>query len=115
MTRSSSTSIRRSSPAWHRTPGVKSGYAELAPDLVVEVLSPSDRPGAVLAKVADWLDAGTSVVWVIDPDRRVARVHRSDGSVATVNAMDELLGEAVLPGYAVVLATLLGHEQPTAP
>lgn len=31
-----------------------SGYAELAPDLVVEVLSPDDRPGAVLAKVADW-------------------------------------------------------------
>src|SRR5207248_4392981 len=51
------------------------GFPDLAPDLVVEVLSPDDRPGAVLAKVADWLSAGTKLVWVIDPMRRVARVY----------------------------------------
>lgn len=38
------------------------GYAELAPDLVVEVLSPDDRPGALLTKVADWLEAGCRLV-----------------------------------------------------
>jgi Uma2 family endonuclease len=56
------------------------GYAELAPDLVVEVLSPGDRPADVLAKVADWLNAGTALVWVLDPMQRRLRVYRADGS-----------------------------------
>jgi len=56
------------------------GYPELGPDLVVEVLSPGDRPGEVHAKIADWLSASTRLVWVIDPDRRIARVYRQDGA-----------------------------------
>src|SRR5712691_8252597 len=48
------------------------GFPDLAPDLVVEVLSPSDRPGEVLAKVADWLSAGVRLIWVIDPEHRAA-------------------------------------------
>ena len=49
------------------------GYAELAPDMVSEILSTDDTPGEVLARVADWLDAGTRLVWIIDPreSRRV--------------------------------------------
>src|SRR4029077_19991887 len=64
-----------------------SAYAELAPDLAVEILSPSDRSGETLAKVADWLNAGTRLVWVIDPWRRQARVYRQDGTLATVEAV----------------------------
>ena len=45
------------------------GYAELAPDLLAEVLSPDDRPPEVLTKIADWLAAGTKVVWLVDPER----------------------------------------------
>src|SRR3990172_3882680 len=66
------------------------GYAEVAPDLVVEVLSPNDRPGKVLAKVADWLSAGNSLVWVVDPARLSARVYRADGSEAFVTAEGSL-------------------------
>lgn len=47
------------------------GYPDLAPDLVVEVLSPRDRPGEVMARIADWLSAGARLIWVVDPDRRV--------------------------------------------
>lgn len=83
------------------------GFAELAPDLVVEVLSPDDRPGEVLAKVADWLAAGTRLVWVVDPVRRVARVYRADGSEAIVTAPDALAGEDVLPGFTSPLASVL--------
>src|SRR5204863_137465 len=50
------------------------GFPDLAPDLVVEVLSPGERAGEILAKVADWLSAGTRLVWVVDPERRLARV-----------------------------------------
>jgi len=83
------------------------GYAALAPDLVVEVLSFDDRPGEVLAKVADWLSAGCRLVWVVDPERRVARVYRHDGSETIVTATEPLEGEDVLPGFSCLLATIL--------
>jgi len=83
------------------------GYAALAPDVAVEVLSPGDRPGEVLAKVADWLSAGTRLVWVVDPERRLARVYRHDGSEAIVTAEGALDGEDVLPGFSCSLASIL--------
>jgi Uma2 family endonuclease len=83
------------------------GFAELAPDLVVEVLSPGDRPGEVLAKVSDWLTAGTRLVWVIDPERRLARVYRQDGSESIVPADGALDGEDVLPGFTCPLPSFL--------
>jgi len=83
------------------------GYPELAPDLVVEVLSPGDRPGEVLAKMADWLSAGTRLVWVIDPERRIARVYRADGSETIVTADQALDGEDVVPGFSCRLEAVL--------
>ena len=82
-------------------------YLALAPDLVIEVLSPSDRPGATLAKVADWLSAGTQLVWVMDPERRLARVYRADGTEQIVTAEQTLDGEDVVPGFVFLLSTLL--------
>src|SRR6266704_261940 len=63
---------------------IPSTLLEFAPDLVVEVLSPNDRPGEVLAKVGDWLSAGTTLVWIVDPGHRIARVYRQDGSETLV-------------------------------
>ncbi len=88
------------------------GYPALAPDLVVEVLSPDDRPGEVLAKVADWLSAGTRLVWVIDPERRLARVYRHDGTEATIAGAEVLDGEDVLPGFSCPLETILQGSSP---
>ena len=79
-------------------------YPELAPDLVVEVLSPSDRAGETLAKIGDWLEAGARLVWVIDPERRIARVCRPDGTEATIKEDEHLDGEDVLPGFTCSLA-----------
>ena len=83
------------------------GYSDIAPDLVVEIVSPTDRPGELLAKVADWLSAGTRIVWVIDPERRLARVYRHDGTEQIVNADQTLDGEEVLPGFTCRLASVL--------
>ena len=92
----------------HRLGEVRSrGYAALAPDLVVEVLSPDDRPAEVLAKVADWLAAGTRLVWVIDPVRAEARIHREDGTISLVLQDGVLEGETVLPGFTCSLADVL--------
>jgi Uma2 family endonuclease len=90
-----------------RPPAELTAYAALAPDLVVEVLSPGDRPGEVLAKVGDWLNAGTRLVWVVDPLRRQARVYRHDGSETLLSATESLDGEDVLPGFACQLEVVL--------
>ena len=83
------------------------GYPSLAPDLAVEVLSPDDRPGEVLGKVADYLSAGTRLVWIIDPDRRLARVYRADGTEDSITAEHTLDGEDVVPGFSCQLASVL--------
>jgi Uma2 family endonuclease len=83
------------------------GYAALAPDLVVEILSPRDRPGELLGRVADCLSAGTRLVWVIDPDRRLARVYRADGTEEIVTADQALQGEDVVPGFTCPLSAIL--------
>jgi Uma2 family endonuclease len=82
------------------------GFAQFAPDLAVEVLSPRDRAGAVSDRVADWLKAGAELVWVIDPERRVARVFRAGGSRATLDDSRSLEGEGVLPGLTLPLIEL---------
>ena len=83
------------------------GYAELAPDLVVEVLSPGDTPGEVLAKVADWLAAGTRLVWLVDPERSEVRIYRRDGTLSVLRESDSLDGEDVLPGFSCPLRDVL--------
>ncbi|WP_373063116.1 Uma2 family endonuclease [Gemmatimonas sp.] len=90
---------------WDRCPAVPpAGFAEFAPDLAVEVLSPADRAGEMLAKVGDWITAGTLLVWLVDPSRREARVYRADGSESTLVAPAVLSGENVLPGLLIELA-----------
>ena len=79
------------------------GFAGFAPDLVVEVISPGDRAGEVLAKVADWISAGTRVVWVLDPARRVARVYRADGTEQILTADESLDGGDVVPDFSCPL------------
>lgn len=83
------------------------GYARLAPDLVVEIISPGDRRGELLAKVGQWLDAGAQLVWLVDPQRTAATVYRADGSVEVVSADGRLDGEQVLPGFACALAEIV--------
>jgi Uma2 family endonuclease len=90
-----------------RLPEAVPGFLELAPDLVVEVLSPGDRAGETLAKVADWLSAGTWLVWAIDPERRLARIYRHDGTDQMVAADQVLDGEDVVPGFACPLSAVL--------
>jgi len=85
----------------------KRGYAALAPDLVAEIVSPDDRPGEVLAKVADWLEAGTRLVWVIDSQRAAARAYRANGSFSFIPSDGWLDGEDVVPGFRCTLAEVL--------
>jgi Uma2 family endonuclease len=76
------------------------------PDLAIEVLSPHDRPSAVHAKVADYLAAGTLLVWIVDPDRRSVAAYRSLLEPQIVQTEDLLTAEDVLPGFRLRVAEL---------
>jgi len=79
-------------------------FIEGAPDLAVEVLSPSNRPGQVRAKVAEYLAAGCRLVWVVDPAERQVVTYRS---VLSPRAAGETLdGEDVLHGLRIPVASL---------
>ena len=94
--------------SWERMPEKSPvGFPPLGPDLVVDVLSPGDRPGETLAKIGDWLSAGTRLVWVIDPERRLARIYRQDGSESLLGEADALDGEDILPGFTCTFGAVL--------
>ncbi len=84
------------------------GYAEMAPDLAVEVLSPSESRVRSVRKVASWLAAGTELVWVVDPKAKEVRVHRADGTVSALSRNDVIDGEAVLPGFRLPVSEVFG-------
>ena len=76
-------------------------YLDTPPDMVVEVLSPSDRWPKVLAKVAEYLDAGTTVVLVLDDQRRLAHLYRADGTTRLLGADEELTIPDLLGDFRV--------------
>ena len=77
-----------------------------APDLAVEVLSPSDTVYEVEEKVATWLSSGTKMVWVVNPKLRSIHVHRSGASIETPAESGVLDGQEVIPGFQVNVAEL---------
>ena len=74
-------------------------FPQLAPDLVVEVVSPSDRVKDVNDKVARYLAAGVLLVWVFHPRQSNVTVHRRGRPALTLGAGDVLDGEDILPGF----------------
>lgn len=80
--------------------GIPKGYWEGAPDLAVEVISPSDTYTEVAGKVDEWLNAGCAMVWVIDPRRETVEVYRSPEDMAVLRGDDILEGQDVIEGFA---------------
>lgn len=81
-------------------------YVRGAPDLVVEVLSPWDRPPRLREKLADYFASGARLIWVIDPATRAATAYRTPDDSRRLGAGDALDGEEVLPGFRLALASL---------
>ena len=70
------------------------------PDLAVEVVSPTDALYDVLEKVAEYLDAGTKMVWVIEPVLKTVTIYRSPTNIKVLTRDDTLMGEEVVEGFA---------------
>lgn len=81
-------------------------YLDGAPDLAVEVLSPSDKRHDVRQKVADWLSARCRAVAVLDPRRKTAVLYRPNGQVQALAADSELAVPEVVPGWSVRIPDL---------
>ena len=75
------------------------GYYEVVPDLVVEVVSPSNTRVEINDKVQMWLRNGVRLAWAVYPDTRTVDVHPEDGPVFTLTEDDTLDGGDVLPGF----------------
>ena len=87
--------------------GLPSGFCPIVPDLVVEVVSPNDSETTVREKASEWLAGGVSVVWVVDPQRRIVEVWTPDGLHQSLSEDDDLTGEPVLPGFRAPVRELL--------
>ena len=82
------------------------GFLQGAPDLAVEVLSPSDNPLQIQQKVRDYLEAGGRLVWLVAPEAKTVTVYRADGSARLLREQDVLDGEDVLPGLRIPLVEI---------
>ena len=89
-----------------RSPRHDSGYLRVAPELVVEVVSPGDVASRLRGKVSAWLDEGVKLVWVAYPEEREIHVFRSSGGASILAAEEQISGEDVLPGFAVTVRDL---------
>ena len=87
-------------------PGKK--HLPLAPDLVLETLSPSQSLGYVDEKIDGWLRAGSRMGVVADSDARTLTVHRPGREAKVLTMDDEFDGEDVLPGFRLPVRQLFG-------
>ncbi len=86
--------------------GSKQGFLDVAPDLVVEVLSPHDSAAGLTQKLREYFAIGVRLVWVADPGARAVLAYRSLTDVREIRETDRLTGDDVLPGFEVPVASL---------
>ena len=81
-------------------------FARLAPDLVVEVISPSDRARDIQAKVALYQEAGVPLIWMVDPQAQTVRVLALGQAPIVLAAADTLDGGDVLPEFRIAVSEI---------
>ncbi|AFY76721.1 MAG: Uma2 family endonuclease [Hydrococcus sp. C42_A2020_068] len=97
---------------WNQlTQAQQDGFPPLAPDFVIELISPSDlknqRYEDLQAKMQEYLDNGVQLGWLIEPDTKTVEIYRSGQQVKILNNPQTLSGEDVLPGFILDLSEIL--------
>jgi Uma2 family endonuclease len=85
-------------------------FSRLAPDLAVEVLSPSDRPSDVVAKIEMYQEAGVPLIWLVDPDSQTVTVLAIGQAMRVLHAGDVIDGGEVLPGFSAQIAEFFSED-----
>lgn len=93
------------------------GHVQAVPQLVVEVFSPSDKPGRLPKRVRQYHDLGVPLVWVVFPEERTVSVYQPNDFHKGLDETDELTGNGVLPDFRCRVADLfsLPGQQPLTP
>ena len=86
--------------------GVGPGLFKFAPDIAIEVLSPSETASEVQEKLDDYLVAGTSLVWIVDPVRRTVMTVSRNAPLVLLHESDTLDGGEVLPEFSCAVSDI---------
>lgn len=89
--------------------GETESYWPAAPDLAVEVNSPSDTVREVEKKVMEWLEFGTRLVWVVSSKLHTVTVYRSLTDIVVLTERDMLDGGDVVPGFRFAVAAIFAE------
>ena len=82
------------------------GFFQGAPDLAVEIISPSNTFDEIHTKIVEYFDSGSKLVWVIHPDEESVLVYHKPQPDKLLQRSDSLDGETIIPGFTVPLAEL---------
>lgn len=95
-----------------KVPSARTHIAALKvpPDLCVEVLSPDDDVIELETKIAEYLQAGVPLVWIVNPALKTLRVHRLNGTISQYASTDTVTGEDILPDFSVQVAEFFPPE-----
>jgi Uma2 family endonuclease len=89
-----------------RLPTVPVGYAKVAPNLAVEVLSPGNRPGEMRDKLREYFAAGVELVWLVAPQDRTVTVYTRPEEGQLLHEEATLTGGSVLPVFSCKVGDL---------
>lgn len=81
-------------------------YLDIAPDLVVEIMSPDDRWMEVTEKLREYFAIGVRLVWIIAPKTRSVYAYRTVTDVREFTEKDDLPGDEILPGFSIKVEEL---------
>ncbi|MBI4640568.1 MAG: Uma2 family endonuclease [Candidatus Tectomicrobia bacterium] len=89
--------------------GEPEGIWPIAPDLAVEILSPTDLHEKVVGKVKEYFAAGVRQVWLISPEHKTVMIYHSPTEVTILSEEDELISDDLLPGFRCRISELFQH------
>ena len=91
-------------------PDQQKGYWQLAPDLAVEIISPSETATQIQEKVQDYLSAGTKLIWLVFPEQKIVTEYQLPDQVRQLGITANLEGGEVLPGFRYELKKLFREQ-----
>lgn len=85
--------------------GDRGGWFDSAPDLAVEVISPSNRAADMRRKIGNYFESGSTEVWVVYPDSKTIELHQPTGAISTLGG-DDRITSPVLPGFELLVSEI---------
>jgi len=92
-------------------PAEESGFWSLAPDIAIEIISPSETANAVQDKVQDYLIAGVRLIWLVYPATKTVVEYQSATRIRQLSIDDSLTGGEVIPGFNYPLKDLFRERR----